>query len=515
MRELKKNLKYLVLAGLVVCNVLPAQALSTVPYTPPATQSAAPVIVTGYGFDGANVTYVQLFNKSDQVVNLTGWQLEYKRAGSDDVHLLIQLDGLLKPSNYVVAAEAGFMEGVDYSYTYPSLPDGAPVAQSTVFHLLPTPEYKVEDIKLPTKAEVSYWRRNISDSTGNYLSTFASYVPTETDTLYGGGLYEVPDEVGVQVSEILANPRDCSPIDTALDCHDYVKLFNPTTEPIDLSLFRLRSGYQGQSATSSNSFLLGGVLEPSHYLPVTLTADGRPLTLTNSGGYVWLEDVYGIKLYEPTVQAYVDASSDTYKGQAWAYDQTDGSWKWTSQPTPADSPSIFPAVVTAEATTETSLAPCQPNQYRNPETNRCRLIPVPEVATLAACSAGQYRNPSTNRCRNIEVAAALTPCADGEERNPATNRCRRIASADSTLTPCGSNQERNPETNRCRNKTAASVAADAPFPVEAVGQGASSFVGWWALGGVSVVGLGYGIWEWHQELLAIARRLANYRPFSK
>lgn len=515
MRELKTSLKYLVLAGLVVCNVLPAQALSTVPYTPPAAQTAAPVIVTGYGFDGTNVTYVQLFNKSDGVVDLSGWQLEYRRADSADFNLLVKFDGLLKPSNYVIAAEAGLLEGADYSYVYAPPSEGVPTAVSTVFHLLPTPEYKSEDIKLPAKQEVSYWRRNISDTTGNYLSTFASFVPAATDTLYGGGLYAFPDDAGLQVSEVLANPRDCSPIDLALDCHDYVKLYNPTTDPIDLSLFRLRSGYQGQSVTSSNTFMMSGLLQPGHYLPVTLTADNRPLALTNSGGYVWLEDMYGVKLYSPTVQAYADASSDSHKGQAWAYDESDGNWKWTSLPTPTDAPSVFPVIVATETTAESSLTPCQPNQYRSPETNRCRLIAVPEVATLAACSAGQYRSPETNRCRNVEVATSLTPCAEGEERNPATNRCRRIASTESTLTPCGSNQERNPDTNRCRNKVVTGAASTTPFAVEPVGQSAANFVGWWALGGISAAAVAYGVWEWHQELLQAGRRALRYLRISK
>jgi hypothetical protein len=319
----------------------------------------------------------------------------------------------------------------------------------------------------------------------------------------------------LQVSEILANPRDCSPIDAALDCDDYVKLYNPTTQPIDLSMFRLRSGYQGQSSTSSNTFLLDGVLLPSHYQVVVNTADNRPISLTNTGGYVWLEDTYGVKLYSPTVQAYADASSDSRKGQAWAYDAADGSWKWASLPTPADTPSVFPTVVTAETATETMYTPCQPNQYRSPETNRCRLIPIPEIASLAACSPGQYRSPLTNRCRNAETAASLMPCAEGEERNPATNRCRRIGNTESTLVPCQPNQERNPETNRCRSKTAAADSAAVPFPVEMTPQTGTSFVGWWVLGGISAVAASYGIFEWRQELLAAGRRAAQYLRIRK
>ncbi len=512
MRSLRKSLgECFAIAGLVAWGTLPAQALSTVPYTPVPEQSASPVIVTGYGFGGTKVTYAQLFNKSDEVVDLSGWQLEYLPSGSTNHSLLVRLDGLLRPSNYVLAAEASLLDGADYTYEPPA--DGAPAAVS--LRLLPPLQYKPEGVSMPTAQTVSYWRRNISESTGNYLSTFASFVPTASTALYGGGLYDFPEETGLQVSEILANPRDCSPIETSLDCHEYIKLYNSMTEPIDVSAFRLRSGYQGQSTTSSNTFLLSGLLEPGHYLPVTVTADGYRLSLTNTGGYVWLEDIYGVKLYGLTVQAYPDASSDSHKGQAWAYDTTGGIWKWTSQPTPADAPSVFPVMVSVENEEETGLTPCQANQYRSPETNRCRLIPVLEVASLAACAPGQYRSPLTNRCRSAEVAASLTPCAAGEERNPSTNRCRRVASAATTLTPCKADQERNPETNRCRNKTGITASAASSFPVEPVGQSGASFVGWWALGGIGVVAVGYGVWEWRQELLSIGGRAVRYLPFVK
>lgn len=511
MGALRRRLKKcLALASVAIWGSLPAQALSTVPFTPPPALSPSPVIVSGYGFGGKNVTYAQLFNKSDSVVDLAGWQLEYLASAGTEYTLLVRLDGLLKPLNYAVAAETNLLPGADYTYAPSAV--GTPAVS---LRLSPASQYKPEDVKLPAKPEASYWRRNVSDSTGNYLSTYASFIPAAGDTLYGGGLYTFPNEAGLQISEILPSPRDCSPLDTSLDCLEYVKLYNPTTAPIDMSAFRLRSGYKGQSATSSNTFLLSGLIQAGHYLTVTAAADGRPLTLTNGGGYVWLEDMYGVKLYGATMQDYPDAGSDSRKGQAWAYDTADGAWKWTSRPTPADAPSVFPASVEVETAADTSLTPCQPNQYRSPETNRCRLVPVPEITTLAACSPGQYRSPETNRCRSVEIAASLTPCTAGEERNPETNRCRRMTVAESKLTPCLPSQERNPETNRCRNKAAALASKDTPFPVEPAGQTAASFTGWWVLGGIFVAAASYGIWEWRQELLKAGSRAMRHVPFVK
>ena len=34
-----------------------------------------------------------------------------------------------------------------------------------------------------------------------------------------------------------------------------------------------------------------------------------------------------------------------------------------------------------------------------------------------------------------------------------------------------------------------------------------TFVGWWIVGGVGVVALGYGIWEWRREIVSTLARL--------
>ncbi|MEX0668750.1 MAG: lamin tail domain-containing protein [Candidatus Saccharimonadales bacterium] len=75
-----------------------------------------------------------------------------------------------------------------------------------------------------------------------------------------------------------------------------------------------------------------------------------------------------------------------------------------------------------------------------------------DTKPLPDCEPGRERNPETSRCRNIIQEEPPPDCGPGRERNPDTNRCRNIVSASSnTLIPCKSHQERNPETNRCRN----------------------------------------------------------------
>lgn len=460
----------------------PALATQIVPVDPAPVKTDSPVIITGYAFSGPRVKYVQLFNSSDEVVDVKDWQLEYLIPGQPTPVTLGTLSGLLKPSNYLVIADSSFMPSADGNYSL-TIPAGITAPAASIS--LKSPNYLTHIVTLKVDTHSDYWQRNISTTTGNYLSTFSFFVPPANLTLYGNGLYEYPLETNLQVVEVLPSPRSCSPLETDPTCHEYVKVYNPTEGPVDLSLFRLRIGYQGQSASASNTFSLSGTVEPGHYAVISKSSDERPLTVTNSGGFVWLEDTYGIKRYDNTVQGYEDASSDSKKGQAWAYDTADGQWKWTTQPTPLDAPNVFlPPPVVASPSVSSSLVPCREDQYRSEDTHRCRSL-----ASLAT--------------------ATLAPCDEDQERNPVTNRCRKLAAATSELTPCKEGQERNPDTNRCRN-VAASKVPDAAYGVEPVKDTAKAFVGWWTVGGVGALAAGYGIWEWRREVLAAIRKVASF-----
>ena len=152
------------------------------------------------------------------------------------------------------------------------------------------------------------------------------------------------------------------------------------------------------------------------------------------------------------------------------------------------------------------LAPCQAGYYRHPETKRCRKIEV--AKTPAPCKEGYYRSEQTGRCRSIVALAAKTlkPCQDGYFRNPETGRCKKIAAADDILKDCPEGFERNPTTRRCRKIKTASmpVVGSATAGVQHV---AGATWGWWVFGGVSLLAVGYGAWQWRWELSQLIRRL--------
>lgn len=455
-------------------------ATDVVPFDPGQIKTDSPILITAYAAQGPRVEYVQLFNSSNEVINLENWQVTYVLNGQAEPVVIGTLGGLLKPSDYVILAD-GSIPSADFPYSL-TIPAG--VTTNVISITLSSPLYLNHTVNV--SASGHFWQRNRSTSTGNYLSTFST-LPSAPSTLFGGGLYEYPAEAPLQFSEVLANPRNCSPLDVALDCRDYVKLFNPTDQPIDLSLFRLRIGYQGQPSSNSNTYPLNGVIEPGHFMAITASADNRSISITNRGGFLWLEDVYGIKRYDNTVQEYADASAESKKGQAWAYDASDGAWKWTTQPTPVDAPSIFPILVTSRTMAVQGLTPCKEGQYRSEETNRCRSI--------------------------SSVPGALTPCKDGQYRSEETNRCRSIL-AEASLAPCPEGQERSQETNRCRKKAATEVP-EVAFAVEEMKEAGKVFAGWWALGGIGALAVGRGVWEWRSEILVGIRKIGSFFTSSK
>lgn len=472
MKWLKTGL--LVAAACVFLHGSDAKALDAEPYIPPPSLATSPVIVTGYSLTGAQLNYVQLFNSSDVLVNLAGWKLEYFVTGQTTPVLSVPLSGWMAGSNYIISADIGAVDNADFLYTL----DNMSGKQPGELRVVPSQNMGFASHILSVTSGVR--ERNISTSTGNYLSTFSVVT---NPTLYSGGFYEFPGSTLLQFSEIVANPRKCSPLETTPDCSDYVKLYNPSSQPIDLSQFRLRVGYQGQDATSSNTFILYGVVQPGHFAVITSDFDGQPISLTGSGAFVWLEDTYGIMRYDNTILEYPDASAESKKGWAWAYDATDDVWKWTSQPIPNDAPSVF--VLPPEKKTATA------------------------AKSLVACKEDQYRSEETNRCRSIASASStLTPCKEDQERSLETNRCRSVKGVSTSLTPCKPGQERNADTNRCRNVT--STIPGAAFAVEPVAETGKEFLGWWALGGVGALAVGYGAWEWRREVWSGIRKVGSF-----
>jgi len=300
-------------------------------------------------------------------------------------------------------------------------------------------------------------------------------VDTEIDAL--GNC--VPREIiQLNMSEILPNAIGA---DTG---QEFIEVFNPNTFAVDLSGYAL---YVGPNFENKYNFPAGSIIEPLAYRSFSNTE--IPFTLLNSSGRV------GIGLSDsPAIMSETPSYTDPKEGQSWA--SIDGAWAYTNRPTPGLK-NILMAEDSVDIASSSTPQPCAANQFRSPETNRCRLITTVGAA-VTACKNGQYRSEETNRCRNIASDVhAVTACDVGEERNLETNRCRKVAVL-SVSAACKEGQERNPDTNRCR--TAVKMPSAEYGVLGAKAKNGGDWYVFAAVGGVLLLAVGYAIWEWREEI---------------
>lgn len=124
------------------------------------------------------------------------------------------------------------------------------------------------------------------------------------------------------------------------------------------------------------------------------------------------------------------------------------------------------------------------------------------------CNEGQYRSVETGRCRKVESETLPAPCKEGYERNQDTGRCRKIVLASSPV-PCKDGYERNAETGRCRKKVQMTQAGHGLEGQESSSKNQPRWYYWAGIALVVLLVVGYGVWEWRQEILSGVRRVAS------
>lgn len=484
-----------------VCFALVINAFAAVPVRAldisitPETEfsNTAPLIITAYqtALSAAVLAAVEIYNQSNEPVDLSEWSLG-----------VTAKDGMLYAVDYTTSYAGQLLPGehvtatIDNSATYQLQYVSVPTVATIELHCGDASKnYRAVTAPIKDASDAPYFR---TYTTTSYSTATQPFATTPYRPFYDDGLY-VPLVTAndLRVVEIYPYASDCVPGDASVLCGDYVKLKNTGSHAVALDAYAVRTSYYGADRTASNTIMLYGNVEPGGTVVINTTNEGSKLSLTNSGGYVWLEDAWGLALYPETMQQYVAASADE-QGYSYAL-ALNGMWQWTTTPRPSGENVITEPVV--------SVAACPEGKYRSPETGRCRTIEE-AVNALTACEEGYERNPTTNRCRKVVVATAseLTPCKEGQERNPATNRCRSIASAVAELLPCDEGYERNPETNRCRKVKTDSVPS-ADFPVAPITSAGADASGWYAFATLGAIAAGYAIWEWRVEISGIYRKL--------
>ena len=464
----------------------------------------APILISKISQDKK---YVEIYNPTNQNVNLAGWKIEYyagsgaKTVGKIFKDEVILANGFLVLSNDKMSADVIKFD------------DNLGLAQNNGSVVLSRSDGSVADTVgwgnnsksagSPIKGGVKIvWRcfidENIIDSkflSGKNLNNQEVEPYSRPNCKSPEPKPEPSKELnkceGLKLSEIASNVDE-----------QFIEIINSGEKTVITTGCKLTVGDSGVREN------IGDIeLNPGEFL--TIKIKNTNLKLPKTKGKVYLLDEAGSKIDSAEYEKLAKSSS-------WSL--IDDEWMQTFMIT-ENSENIFKEYPDCQNGYERNAlgrcvkiatppveSPCPVGQYRHPETLRCRKIEA--AKTITPCKDGYYRSEETGRCRSIASAAAKTlkPCPEGQFRNSATGRCKKIASTDDIAKECPEGFERNPQTKRCRKIKSANMPTVGSAATE-VKQVAGATWGWWVFGGVSLLAVGYGVWQWRWEISQIVRKM--------
>ena len=469
----------------------------------------APILISKISQDKK---YVEIYNPTNQNVNLAGWKIEYhtgpeaKTVGKIFKDEVISANGFLVLSNNKMLASAiKFDNNLGLAQN-----DGSVVLSRSDGSVADTVGWgsNSKSAGLPIKGGVKIvWRcfvgENIIDSKNNSTDFLSSKGSDNQEIApYSRPNCKTPDSrpeppkelnkcEGLKLSEIASNVDE-----------QFIEIVNSGEKTVITTGCKLAVGDSGVREN------IGDIeLKPGEFL--TIKIKNTKLKLPKTKGKVYLLDEAGSKIDSAEYEKLAKSSS-------WSL--IDDEWMQTFMIT-ENSENIFKEYLDCQNGYERNAlgkcvkiatppveSPCPVGQYRHPETRRCRKIEAEK--TITPCKDGYYRSEETGRCRSIASAAAKTlkPCPEGQFRNSVTGRCKKIASTDDIAKECPEGFERNPQTKRCRKIKSANMPTVGSAAAE-VKQVAGATWGWWVFGGVSLLAVGYGVWQWRWEISQFVRKI--------
>lgn len=478
------------------------------PTTDEAREKTAPLLISKVSPDKK---YIELYNPTDSNVKLAGWKIEHYKADVKTGGKEFKDEVIFANDFLVLSSDTALTKAVKFDKV-PSMiqGEGSVVlsrADGSVADAVGWGEAKKFLSAPVTGGAKTIWRcftgKFIVDSKNNLADFLSNKTADDQEVApYARPYCKIPEPPkplnkceGLKLNEVASHVDE-----------PFIELVNVSDKAITTA------GCKLETSSNNSQEVLGDIeLKPGELWAVKVKR--TKLKLPKMKGKVRILDEAG---------AEIDTTEydKMPKGASWSL--LDGEWVQTFAVTEgvanlfkeyADCQNGYErnalgkcVKIPAPSTVSDVLAPCPAGQYRHPETRRCRKIEA--AKTVTPCKEGYYRSEETGRCRSIASAAAKTlkPCQDGYFRNPETGRCKKIAAADDILKDCPEGFERNPTTRRCRKIKTASIPV-VGSATAGVQQVAGATWGWWVFGGVSLLAVGYGAWQWRWELSQLIRRL--------
>lgn len=408
----------------------------------PETNSAEILIVellTGTS-DSASHEFVELFNVTDEPIELTDWQLQYKSADGADWLTKSNLNGEIQPRGRYLVSTNGYHEDIRDAKLGSGLAQGGGHVRIVKVTTSGDAETVTEHDRLAwgsadnpegdnaaaaAAKDESLKRRFdedgvVIDTDDNGKDFFISLSPSPSSTdapprQPEPEIDESPevDESGepeglaappggylpVTITELFPDPD--SPLTDAED--EFVELFNPNETEVNLEGYVVETGSE-----YSYAFELPALsLQPGQYL--ALYSIDTSLTLSNSGGQARILAPNGTVLAE--TEPYPKAKA----GLAWML--RDGVWDWTDAPTPGAANSGAVASATSESSSKKSSSSSrsrsgsgsdddervtyeEPDEMQQEQLNNTVLAGVGSLALLYA--GYEYRHDIGNRFNQLK-----------------------------------------------------------------------------------------------------------------
>ena len=471
-----------------------------------STEENAPILISKISQDKK---YVEIYNPTNQNVNLAGWKIEYYTgSGVETVGKIFKDEVILANGFLVLSNNKALADTIKFDANLGlAQNDGSVVLLRSDGSVADTVGWgnNSKSADSPIKGGVkTVWRcfidGNIIDSKNNFLSgknlNNQEVVPYSRPNCKSPEPKPEPSKElnkceGLKLSEIASNVDE-----------QFIEIINSGEKTVITTGCKLTVGDSGVREN------IGDIeLNPGEFL--TIKIKSTKLKLPKTKGKVYLLDEAGSKIDSAEYEKLAKSSS-------WSL--IDDEWMQTFMIT-ENSENIFKEYPDCQNGYERNVlgkcvkiaippveSPCPVGQYRHPETRRCRKNEAEK--TITPCKDGYYRSEETGRCRSIASAAAKTlkPCPEGQFRNSSTGRCKKIASTDDIAKECPEGFERNPQTKRCRKIKSASMPTVGSAAAE-VKQVAGATWGWWVFGGVSLLAVGYGVWQWRWEISQFVRKI--------
>ena len=331
----------------------------------------------------ASQEFIELYNPTAADVPLSGWTLEYKSATAADTTAnwtrRASLSGTIVANGFYLVAPKSYLSAADtdWSATLAStggtvrLKDNAGTVVDTLGYgaatvgaegmpaVAPAAGQSLE--RLPGRLdELAGNGVDTDDNSADFIirtqpqpQSIASTIELAdtTDSDDGDAVGPIADApVDAGDTPPVVSPTDYAPIDITeilpnpmapqLDSSDeYIELYNPTTDPVDLEGYTLRTG----SNFHDYYVLPDTTVAPDAY--VVFYSAQTKLAMPNSGGAVELLDPSGAVVDQTPVYG---AAPD---GQAWGYFES--GWAWTLQLTPGQ-PNVLAALPVPATTLKTT-----------------------------------------------------------------------------------------------------------------------------------------------------------------